>query len=170
MGVMVSLSALMVSVALLLTGCLSFGAAPEDAKNDAYIVAKPTSPWRPVDPGASDAAYRSEVDGALLGVNSVCEQYQDVSLEDLRETALAGAGISKIVREETRLVDGLPALECEAVGAFDGVPFRILLTVVRGRRCVYDFLYVANEQDFATHAPFYRSFLASFRESGRASR
>jgi hypothetical protein len=149
---------------LVLSGCLSFGASPEDSKSEAYTLAKPGAPWKPVDPGASDAAYRSEVDGAILGVNSVCQQYQDVSLEDLRETALAGAGVSKIVREQTLLVDGLPALKCEAVGAVDGVPFRLFLTVVRGRRCIYDFLYVANEENFAAHAPFYEKFVASFRE------
>ena len=151
---------------LALSACISFGAS-DDAKSDDYEVARPSAPWQVADPGGSDIAYRSAADNSTLSVNSVCGQYQDLSLEELRENALSGVGVSKIESERARVVGGLPALTSEAEGVLDGNRFRLSITVLRGRQCVYDILYVAPAEAYAAHEAFYETFLGSFREVAR---
>jgi len=158
------ISSSLLLAASILAGCISFGAKPSDAKSNAYVVAKPTAPWEPTDPGTMDLAYRMPGDGSTLSLNSVCEQYQKNSLEELRTSSLAGIGIEKRITERSLTVGGYPALESVVVGRLDGALFKLAHTVFRTPTCVYDISFVSRPETFETHEAFYASFLASFKE------
>jgi hypothetical protein len=57
---------------------------------------------------------------------------------------------------------GRPAQRAVVRGSVDGAPVGVEAVVVKGERCVYDFLYVAPAAAFETGRPDFRAFVESF--------
>jgi hypothetical protein len=57
---------------------------------------------------------------------------------------------------------GRPAQRAVVRGSVDGAPVGVEAVVVKGERCVYDFLYVAPEASFDTGRGDFRAFVESF--------
>src|SRR4051812_48130445 len=74
----------------LATGCLSMLFKPADTKARHYDRESPPAPWQATASGISDEAFQFPADKSMLSVNSVCGQYQDLSLEELSKNALSG--------------------------------------------------------------------------------
>ena len=153
----------------LAAGCFTIGAKPSDAKSRTYTIGNPGTPWEPTEAGTMDVAYRAAEDGATLSLNSVCDQYQKNSLEELRKSSLAGIGAEKRLSERAVTVGGFPALETIVVGELDGAIFKLAHTVVRSPRCVYDLTLVSRPELYASHEAAYAAFVASFHEEGGRS-
>lgn len=153
----------LVGGASLACGCITIGAKPEDAKSRHYEVGSPGAGWTPDDAGTADVAYRSADGDATLALNSVCDQYQKLSLEELAETSLAGLTVRARETHEGVRLAGVPALGTSLAGTLDGKPFRMALTVARGPRCVYDVALIATPDAYGRHVRAYEAFLSSFR-------
>lgn len=65
-----------------------------------------------------------------------------------------------VIREPLEL-GGRPAARTELRGRLDGVEVAVEGVVIQGRRCVYDFLYVAPPEDFAAGRPAFRELVES---------
>ncbi len=63
----------------------------------------------------------------------------------------------------TLTVAGRPAQRSVVRGSVDGTPVGVEAVVVKGERCVYDFIYVAPAAVFETGRGDFRAFLESFR-------
>ena len=59
-------------------------------------------------------------------------------------------------------LDGRPAQRAVVRGSLDGTPVGVEAVVVKGDRCVYDFLYVAPAASFETGRGDFRAFVESF--------
>lgn len=59
-------------------------------------------------------------------------------------------------------LDGHPAQRAVVRGSLDGTPVGVEAVVVKGERCVYDFLYVAPAASFETGRGDFRAFVESF--------
>jgi hypothetical protein len=57
---------------------------------------------------------------------------------------------------------GRPAQRAVVRGSLDGVPVGVEAVVIKGERCVYDFLYVAPAAAFETGRGDFRTFVESF--------
>jgi hypothetical protein len=57
---------------------------------------------------------------------------------------------------------GRPAQRAVVRGSVDGTPVGVEAVVIKGERCVYDFLYVAPAAAFETGRPDFRAFVESF--------
>ena len=64
-------------------------------------------------------------------------------------------------------VDGRPAQRAVVRGSLDGRPVGVEAVVVKGERCVYDFLYVAPAASFETGRGDFRAFVESFSGATR---
>jgi len=64
-------------------------------------------------------------------------------------------------------LDGRPAERAVVRGSLDGTPVRVEAVVVKGQRCVYDFLYVAPAASFETGRGDFRAFVESFSGAGK---
>lgn len=143
------------------------GIGGDDTRSAAYTFAKPGNDWVPADPGGGDAAWRNPRDGAVIGVNSVCNEEQSRSLQELTTRSLAGLGLEGGRRLERRLaVDGKPALRSDLRGAMSGKPFELSLTVVRTPSCVYDLSFARPAGGASGSDAVYEQLLASFRADG----
>jgi hypothetical protein len=64
-------------------------------------------------------------------------------------------------------LDGRPAERAVVRGSLDGTPVGVEAVVVKGQRCVYDFLYVAPAASFETGRGDFRAFVESFSGAGK---
>jgi hypothetical protein len=62
----------------------------------------------------------------------------------------------------TLTVDGRPAQRSVVRGSLDGTAVGVEAVVIKGQRCVYDFLYVAPAASFETGRGDFRAFVDSF--------
>jgi hypothetical protein len=67
----------------------------------------------------------------------------------------------------TLTVDGRPAQRSVVRGSLDGTAVGVEAVVVKGERCVYDFLYVAPTASFETGRGDFRAFVDSFSGGGK---
>jgi hypothetical protein len=67
----------------------------------------------------------------------------------------------------TLTVDGRPAQRSVVRGSLDGTAVGVEAVVVKGERCVYDFLYVAPAESFETGRGDFRAFVDSFSGGGK---
>ena len=78
-------------------------------------------------------------------------------------------GLKDRVPEEggTLTVDGRPAQRSVVRGSLDGTAIGVEAVVIKGERCVYDFLYVAPAASFETGRGDFRAFVESFSGAGK---
>lgn len=132
-------------------------------KSKVYSFAPPAAPWRPVDAGTADIAFQNPADRATISLNSVCGQYQELSLPELLKGVPLGLDSGTERSRETIEVAGLPALRASTQGMLGGKAVSVTLTVLRGRSCVFDFLLASRSATHAAHMDAYAAFLAGFR-------
>jgi hypothetical protein len=141
-------------------GCAT-GPGIEDgryASDKGYRVAMPPAGWRPEGGSPADLELRRDAPPGGITVNASCggpELVRPLPLV-LRHLTF-GLDRRKTVEQAETSVAGLPALRAVLEGAADGAPVAVEAVVVRGPRCVYDFLYVAPPAAFeAGRADFHR--------------
>jgi hypothetical protein len=143
---------------------------PRDAKSDAYAVTPPEAPWAKVDPGLADVAFRYPEDRTTISLNSVCDQYQDQTLEELTKSLMLGLDGATVEDTEKRLVDGIPALTTTTKGRVTAkpgeppTPVTVRITVLKSRRCVYDIMMVGRDAAAERHRRTYAALLGGFHE------
>lgn len=154
----------MASLALL-TGCLSFFAGPKSDKSTSYVVTPPNVLlWNDIDPRSSDRVFKNVQDGATLSVTSVCNEYQDQSLEQLSKIQLTGIGETSAIETFETRVAGHPALMTQLTGKSDGKVYKLTLTVVRTQHCVFDLTLVSPLQGFNQNKVDYDALVHSFKD------
>jgi hypothetical protein len=122
--------------------------------------------WDKTDPGLADIAFRNRDDHSTISLNSVCDQYQDLTVEELSKTLMLGLEDSEVISTEEIIVNSLRGLTTSIAGEADGVSVVVSISILRSPRCVYDFMLVARRVAFEQHRPTFINLVQSFRESG----
>lgn len=157
-----------VGAAFMLPGCLSFSFKDSDVQSKNATHATLSEPWKPTDSGISDVAYRNSINNSTIALNSVCDQYQKLSLEELSKTLIAGMENVSELSSEPLTVDGFPALLKIVTAQLDGQPFKMAVVVLRSPQCVYDITFVSKPAFFGASYPDFQKFISSFHE-GKSS-
>ena len=129
-----------------------------------YTTQHPGDNWSSVDPGGADRAWWHDVTGATLYTDSNCgKSYSDSSLTRLA-SAQAEAIDDAVLQEsrEFRLV-GRAAYVATYGGQVDGVAVTVTTTVVKKRKCIYDFVLIAPVRDNEQVHQDYDALVASFQ-------
>lgn len=148
---------------LALSSCLSSFFA-DDPPKDAAVRYEPPKPdgWRLEDAGEADVLYRKVGGQASISLNSVCDQYQNRSLEDLIEELSARLPEKEEVERRKMRVQGMPALRVGVKGVIDQNPVTVVFTVARSRSCVYDFILASSPEVAADELSQYEKLIESF--------
>lgn len=147
-----------------LVGCVSLLFGPPKVKSDEYVLEAPPAPWGKIDPGTSDMAFQHPADRGTISVNSVCDQYQDLSLDELTASLMLGLDDAKVQAVDKLEIDGYPALRTTVSGLSGNSEVTVCYTVLRSPRCVYDFILVARTPAFAGNQRSYVDFVQRFHE------
>jgi hypothetical protein len=130
-----------------------------------YRVAVPPAGWTVVAGAPADLALRRESPRAQMLVNASCDgPERGRSSAILTRHLLMGLGRrSPVVKDEVAIGGRVAAhvvLEGQAPGERDAV--RVEAYVIRGERCVYDFLYAAPAGSFEAWRGDFRRVVESF--------
>jgi hypothetical protein len=128
-----------------------------------YQVGVPGDGWRVESDAPPDLQLkRTAAPGAML-VDASCGGVElDRSLTVLARHLTFGLTDRRTVESDLWMVDGRPAAHRVIQGRRDGVDVRVEAVVLKGERCVHDFLYVAPPGEFEDGRPAFRRLVESF--------
>jgi len=135
-----------------------------------YTVRLPDRGWRVQAQGAADLELtRDTPPGGMLADATCVGPEPTRPLPILARHATIGLGRRQTLESATETLDGRPAERTVVRGVLDGAPVIVESIVVKGERCVHDFLYVAPPDAFESGRPDFRAFVQSFarREASR---
>ena len=134
----------LVLCALALGGCLSREARQAKRMEGNFDLGQPGSGWLPVSPGGADKAFRNKDLGAVIYADSNCGvRYEDAPLPKLAMNLTFGVSATEPTQTSTWTLDGRDAYTARTVGALDGVPVAMGVTVLKKDFCVYDLVLIA---------------------------
>lgn len=141
-------------------------------KSNSYLVTPPDKPWQRLrvgDDAAStetlqaDLAYENPDTGAMISLNTLCRKYNGTSLQELNSSLVRGIDERRVVREQTRKLANVEALDTLYDGIVDKVHLFIHTIVLVKNYCTYDFIYVAVPAREKNSAEAFERFVSSFR-------
>lgn len=148
-------------VFLMSSSCISLFKS-ESEKDSGYEVASLPKPWQASDPGGADLLFVNKEAGASIALNSVCRQYQSLSLETLMQDLKKRLGDTEDIASSSFILSGYPALQNAMHAKIDDQDLLVILTVARSRDCVYDFTLASSRESSEAMRLHYDQFLKSF--------
>ena len=149
----------------LLAGCST---ASSRIENDTfysvkgYSVVLPGSGWRVTPGGAADLELKRDSPPGGMLADATCEGApRERPLSILVRQLTFGLTSRETVESDEDPRAGRPAAHRVVRGEVDGTPVAIEAVVVKGERCVHDFLYVAPLPAFDAGRPAFAAFVAS---------
>ncbi len=127
----------------------------------------------------SDISYQSEKTASIISLTSTCrpqiksqaaapgeaeaaEKNTQRLEEYMRQLLLGFSDIDK--KDEKKVtVSGRPGLESTIEGTMSGRPMKIRAVVLPRRECIYDLMFIARPEHFASQQDTFSKFLDSFR-------
>jgi len=133
-----------------------------------YQVRLPPAGWNvTTNPTADLELRRTAPSGAML-VDASCGGAEiDRSLPVLARHLTIGLTNRQTVESDTWTIGTLPAAHRVIRGRRDGADVMVEAVVLKGERCVHDFLYVAPPADFEIGRHDFRRLVESFEEARR---
>ena len=156
-------------VAVLVAGC-----SASHIENGVFYSAKgfrvslPPQGWEVKPGGAAELELqRSDPPGGMLADATCDDKTAKRPLNVLSRHLTFGLKDRALEDGGTLTVDGRPAQRSVVRGSLDGTAVGVEAVVVKGERCVYDFLYVAPAASFDRGRGDFRAFVESFSGAGK---
>jgi hypothetical protein len=140
-------------ITLVLVACAGRQAPGAYHSNKGYRVTLPGPAWQPIRNGRADLELRHREAKAGILVNASCEpRLSQRAVSVLTREILAGFSAREVHEQDVASIAGREAahmvVEGQSGPRSDRV--RVELYIARDDRCVYDLLYAAAPEDFAT--------------------
>jgi hypothetical protein len=153
----------------LLAGCSTASSRIENGtfySPKGYSVTLPGPDWRVTPGGAADLELKRESPPGGMLADATCEGAQrERPLPVLVRHLTFGFTSRDTVESDEHPVGGRPAAHRVIHGEVDGAPVGVEAVVVKGERCVHDFLYVSPLPAFDAGRPAFAAFVASLAPS-----
>ena len=133
-----------------------------------YQVTLPGDGWRVETAGDADLALRRDAPPGGMLADATCEgRSLQYPLPILARHLTFGFTDRTTVESATEVVNGRPAERALVRGTVDGREVSAEAVVVKGARCIHDFLYVAPSSDFDAGRRDFRAFVESLSGDSR---
>ncbi|MBI3555859.1 MAG: hypothetical protein HY074_06325 [Deltaproteobacteria bacterium] len=128
-------------------------------------------PSGPTPDDTGDLAFEHHASGAIISVNSVCQEYRDASLDELSKYLLLGISTRGPVLTQDIQVDGTKGLESTVEasmsqrapsGQNEEMPVRVRAIVLRKSGCTYDLMFIAKPAVYEQLSSTFDRFLKGF--------
>ncbi|MEZ4815607.1 MAG: hypothetical protein R3A80_10445 [Bdellovibrionota bacterium] len=150
-------------ILLLLASCSISGPLRVDKSASGYFFPPPEAGWTQLAPQEGAEVLYQNKNGALLSVSSICERYEESSLESLARSALTPIKHFKDKDAGRFQLDGREAFQVYGAGKVDGVEVEIDFVAWRKDECLFDFSVQASPSlNSSTRASFLK-MLKKFR-------
>ena len=158
------------AAALLLAGCASGNRVENGRFHSAkgYQLAVPSDGWRLVENSGADLELARETSPAGMLADATCDDRTlERPLPILIRHLTFGLTERRTVESDTWTVAGRPAAHRVVTGRRDGTLVSVEAVVLKGDRCVHDFLYTAPADTFDAGRGDFRGFVESFVGAAR---
>ena len=133
-----------------------------------YQVSLPRQGWRVQPGGAAELELqRQDPAGGMLADATCDDKTAGRPLTVLTRHLTFGLKDRVLEDGGPLTLAGRPAQRAVVRGSLDGAPVGVEAVVIKGERCVYDFLYVAPAAAFETGRGDFRAFVESFSGGAR---
>ena len=130
-----------------------------------YSVKLPGGGWRVQSSERADLELRRDDPPGGMLADATCEGRElDRPLPVLARHVTFGLAERTTVESDTRPRAGRPAAHSVVRGNADGAEVQVEAVVVKGARCIHDFLYVAPAAQFEAGRRDFQAFVESFSE------
>jgi hypothetical protein len=154
-----------VGLAALLAGCSTASSRIEQGtfySPKGYTVRLPEGGWRVVSSGPADLELTRDAPPGGMLADATCDAAdRERPLPVLARHLTFGLTRRTTVERDERTLGGHPATHRVVRGVVDGTEVTVEAIVVKGERCVHDFLYVAPAVAFEAGRPDFQAFVES---------
>lgn len=154
-----------VGLAALLAGCSTASSHIENGtfhSPKGYTVRLPEGGWRVAPGGPADIALTRDAPPGGMLADATCEAAgRERPLAVLARHLTFGLTRRTTVESDEHTLSGHPVAHRVVRGVVDGTEVAVEAIVVKGERCVHDFLYVAPAVAFEVGRPGFRAFVES---------
>ncbi len=147
-------------------GCATTGLEAGVYRGDGFAVRVPPRPngWELIDVNDVALAFRDAPSAGTILLNGRCDKDgDDVPLASLTQHLFMRFTEREVTREETVPFDGREALHTVMTAKLDGVPRSFSVWVVKKDGCVFDLVYFADPDRFASGGARFDAFATQLR-------
>lgn len=123
----------------MLASCSISGPLRVDKAATGYFFPEPSGQWTKQVPAEGVEILYADKAGSSISVSSICERYEEATLETLARSALSPIENFKEIETNAFQVDGREAFQIFGNGKVDGVPVQIDFIAWRKDDCLFDF-------------------------------
>lgn len=158
------LQSIILSVYVVLFLSCSAAEPPSRTKNVIYRIQPPKAPWESLSTDRLDAdyAFQNPKTGSSFYIHSICNIYQDASLDQLTTGLVRLFDNPKIIESKTETLANRAAKISTLSGEMDGAPVSAKITVLKKNSCNFDFVYIGIPKFFRQDMSEYEKFVNSF--------
>jgi hypothetical protein len=157
-------------IAALLAGCSAASHIENGVfySSKGYQVSLPTQGWSVKPGGAAELELQRQDPAGGMLADATCDDKTAGRPPTVLARHLTFGLKDRVVEDGGPLtLAGRPAQRAVVRGNMDGTPVGVEAIVVKGERCVYDFLYVAPAASFETGRGDFQAFVESFSGATR---
>lgn len=158
------------ALAVVLSGCAAAGRIENGVfySSKGYQVQLPREGWRVEPGGRADLELRREAPPGGMMADATCDGREAGRSPGLLARHLTFGLAHRVTLESGRsVVGGRPAARTVVRGTVDGAEVTVEAVVLKGERCVYDFLYVAPAGAFEAGRGDFQALVESFAGAAR---
>jgi hypothetical protein len=137
------------------------------AAENRYEIRPPENPWVPLSREAERLAFQSPDGRATIALFQDCEQPERGELAWVARHLFFGLRERRTREREAAEVAGVRGLRTRLEARLDDSPVEVEAVTLRHGGCLYDFVYVADPEVFATARPEFEAFLGSWMPLAR---
>jgi hypothetical protein len=131
-----------------------------------YAVKLPGGGWRVAPRGEADLELRRDAPSGGMLADATCEGVErGRRLAVLARHLTFGLARRMTLENDTRILGGRPAAHSVVRGVVDGAEVEVEAVVLKGDRCIHDFLYVAPVGQFEAGRRDFQAFVESLSEA-----
>jgi hypothetical protein len=149
---------------MIATSCALLGGSDDqEMKSKDFKFSSPASPYKKVSISSADYVYQSEKTGSTIAINSLCQKYSDVKLDNLKSNILVGVDNLKVDQERTVTFNDREGKRTIAYGSTDGVRIRVDILIFKKNNCTFDLAFISRPDLYMTEAKIFEDFLVGFK-------
>lgn len=128
----------------------------------AFEVPLPGEEWITRTDRPSTVAFTHVELAAGISISVACTRDGQAPLDILARQLFFGLKAREILQQESRVLNGVPALQTIARARLDTTEVQVNSYVAQHQGCIYDLVYFANPQDYPRGEPSFAQMLAGF--------
>ncbi len=145
-------------------GIMTYHAGEVRTGTGCFTVPRLPPPWKGPKIQLKQLVHENDPLKATIVTDALCgPKYDDGPLPRLSQELYQRLQSRKMTKETNLTLDGREAVRTQGEGLMDGVPIRMDVVVMKKDSCLYDFIYFAPPETFASGTGDFEAYFHGFK-------